>query len=255
LVFFFIVDPKASKFFKDVVFDDSYTIIGLGQGFGKSVDSLERFWFILENRADIKKLKRDWVFTRPIRHVQYEKMNFDVFVVKDKRVVTHRGVIYPQQGAVTVASGWFFFDTTKLIHLHEEHPLHYIKKIIRFDTYIQYAAYGNSVLHDPTLLFFYEPSLGFEGSFEILTHRTPEPVSMVNAQEAINKEMEVLDPSTHFQVILPLTDSFNRANTDRVKLIVECSKAVYTKYEHEGREKGPWQPTPIEIISYWRDDK
>lgn len=242
--------------FKDIPFDSSYTIVGFAQSHGKEVDTMERFWFVLDNPDDMNRLKKDWVFKQPASSVTYEKVSFDIEVIKDKRLSTGSGLLFPGQAIVTFSQGkWYKFDTTKLIALHAAHPLHYHKEKKAFETFNQYAAYGNSIVHDPRLLFFYEPSLLHEGTFEMICRRTADAASPIFVASDISKELEKFAPRSSFWVGHVLNDSFNIAHRDVVKIVVHCSKALYDKYDGNGRQKGPWQPAPIEITTFWRDDR
>lgn len=247
----------AQKFdlFNNIDFDSSYQIIGIGQGYDHKIqDSLPQFWFYLDNPVDMENLKKDWAFKSIVEHVNmYEKEDIQIFIVKDKRLVNAGGLIYPNQGIINSGSRWYRFDTSRLNVLHSEHPLKYHTEKKQFAVYAQYASYGNSLLIDTALLFFFEPSLRYEGQFTIITNRTDDPGSPVDALENLNKELSKLAPAKNFQAILETKDSFNISSTKKVKIKVECSRSLYDKYNNKKNEKGEWQPSPIEIKTFWKD--
>jgi hypothetical protein len=245
---------QKSEYFKDVTFDSSYSVLGICQGYGKPGDSLERFWFIVDNIADLNKLKSDWVFKNPVPQFHGEERSVNIYIVKNKQLTNFWSVIFPKQGIILSGHHYYKFDTSQLLTLHSAHPLHYHSQRMQFDTYTHYSSYGNSIIQDPKLLFLFEPSLSYEGQFSIITRRTNDPASPLFILRDINKELRVIDPSGKFQASQPLNDSFNIASRDRVKFVVRCSKALYDDYQTIGREKGSWEPTPIEITTFWRDD-
>jgi hypothetical protein len=241
------------EFFKDITFDSSYTVIGIGQGYAKSVDSFPRFWFILEDPAEMNKLKKDWVFSRQVGY-QLSYQIFDVFVIKDKRLAASTGIIYPDQRIINTGNGhWYPFDTADLVRLHAAHPLKYHTEKKTFVTWREYAAYGNSLLNDPKLLFFFEPSRNFEGSFDIIASRSPDPSSPIFVLRDVSKELGMITARANFQAGHDEKDSFNIAHRDKVKIEVHGSRTLYDQYNFEGREKGPWRPQPIDIRLFWRD--
>jgi len=202
----------------------------------------------------MENLKKDWAFKSTVDHVNmYEKEDIEIFIVKDKRLVNAGGLIYPNQGAINSGGHWYRFDTSRLNVLHQEHPLKYHTEKKKFDAYSKYASYGNSILNDTALLFFFEPSLRYEGLFTIITNRTEDPGSPVDALENLNKELSKLAPVNSFQAILETKDSFNLSSTKKVKIKVECSRSLYDQYKNKKNEKSDWQPAVIEIKTFWKD--
>ncbi|HET6256740.1 MAG TPA: hypothetical protein VFE32_21895 [Puia sp.] len=247
---------QKAAFFDGISLDSSYTVIGMTQGYGKTVDSMERFWFLLDNPKDMKQLQREWVFKDRVGLPGLGFVAFDVYVIQGKRLTGKTGLIVPQWSMATTGSGsWYRFDTASLIALHRQHPFHYHSEHMAFKSFPEYAAYGNSQLDNPKLLFFFEPDMRYEGGFEIISGRTSDPSSPLFVARDINKELEALAPKGSYQVQEVENDSFNISHRDRVKIQVHCSKALYERYEATGREKGPWRPMPIEITLFWRDDQ
>jgi hypothetical protein len=245
---------QKATLFKAIEFDSSYQVIGLVQGHGKPVDSLERFWFLIDDPTEMKRLQHEWVFKDAVARLQIEQTDVEIFVIKEKRPIANYALIYPKQGFINVQNAWFRFDTSWLVKLHAAHPLQYRSEKMSFETYSQYAAYGNSLLNDSNLLFFFEPSLQFEGKFSVFAGRTPDPADPMFVLRDITKEWRALAPAGSFKVSYPNDDSFNLSRRDSVKIVVECSKILYDKYQEKGRAKGPWEPAKIEITTFWRKE-
>jgi hypothetical protein len=237
------------EFFAGIQLDSSFTILGIGQGKSEARDSLERFWFVLDNLQDMQQIQRDWVFKRPVSSIHLDDHPFDVFVIKDKQLVAS-GLIYPYQGNVTVGKGWYRFDTTILKRLHATHPIHYHSQKRTFDTYPQYGSYGNTLLQDSTVLFFFQPYIRFEGSFALVSDQTTDPSSLFSE---INKELLALSPGGHFETGLPKLDTTTSPQHKKLRIEVSSSKSLYDQYNNKKREKGPWQPTAISTTVFWRD--
>jgi hypothetical protein len=240
------------KFFAGTHLDSSYTILGIGRGNGDSGDSLERFWFVLDNLQDMQEIQRDWVFKRPLPFAHMDEHPFDVFVIKDKQLVTS-GLLYPYQGDLTNGRGWYRFDTTILKRLHATHPLHYHSQNRTFDTYPQYGNYGNTLLQDSTVLFFFQPSLRFQGSFTIESELTADGADLSDMLNDINKELIALSPVGHYETALPKFDKTSDPKVVKVRIEILSSKALYDQFHANKLEKGPWQPTPISTTVFWRD--
>ena len=239
--------------FNDIDLDSSYQVIGLVQGHGKSVDSLERFWFLIDHPAEMQQLQREWVFKDRISHLQIEAVGVDIYVIKEKRPIANFALIFPKQRIINVQNNWYRFDTSWLVKLHAAHPLQYRSEKRNFETYNQYATYGNSLLNDSNLLFFFEPSLRFEGKFSVFARRTADPADPIFIMHDITNECRELAPPSSFNVRYPLNDSFNLSRNDSVKIVVECSKVLYEKYREKHRLKGPWEPAKIETTTFWRN--
>jgi hypothetical protein len=92
------VSGQKGRFFAGVAFDSSYTVVGICQGYGKQVDSLERFWFVLDNPEDMKQLQRDWQFKKRANLPGLDFVSFDVYVIQGKRVASGTGLIIPRWG-------------------------------------------------------------------------------------------------------------------------------------------------------------
>lgn len=244
---------QKSVFFKGIEFDSSYSIIGIGQGYDNSHDSLPGFWFLIDRPEDMVRLKQNWVFKNPVPTIKMEEKTIEIYIIRDKRLINPGGLIFPLQGIIKSEYNWYPFDTAELVRLHKEHPFKYHTETRKFDTFLQYVAYANSIIHDSALLFFFEPSLGYEGKFEIIANRSADPSSPIFVLSDINKELKALAPENSFQAGHVINDSFNIANSRKVKITVECSKALYDKYKSKWTEKGDWQPSIIKIKTFWRD--
>ncbi len=253
LVFQTSLLAQQSEPFKGIDFDSSFCILGVAENHGGLEESMQKFTFIIDNPDDMIKLKKEWIFKNQVSKISIEPKPINIFIIRDKRLFNPGSLIYPIQGIIKSGNNWYEFDTSKLIQLHQDHPLKYHTKKYRFDTYTQYAAFGNSLLHDSSLLFFFQPNLTYEGKFTIIAHRTSDPASPAFALRDINKELELLAPSNTFQASYITNDSFNIATIDRVKITVECSKTLYDKYKSRRNKKGEWIPSVIEIKAYWRD--
>ena len=240
------------EFFEAVHFDSTYTIVGIGRGNGESGDSLERFWFVLDNLQDMQEIQRDWVFKRQLPYIHVDDHPFDVFVIKDKQLVTS-GLIYPYQGNLTVGKGCYRFDTTILKRLHATHPLHYHSQERTFDTYPQYGNYGNTLLQDSTVLFFFQPYLRFQGSFTIETELTADRVGLSAVLNDIGKELIALSPGGQYAIGLPKFDTTSNPKFIKARIEIQSSKALYDQYNDKKLQKSPWKPTLISTTVFWRD--
>jgi hypothetical protein len=79
-----------------------------------------------------------------------------------------------------------------------------------------------------------------------------DPSSPISVLADIYKELGALAPKGSWEATV--TDTLDIKHFDTVKVIVRCSKAFYDEYEPKRRQKGEWQPEPIEITLFWRDD-
>jgi hypothetical protein len=240
--------------FRGVQFDSSYCIVGLCQGYdGKLQDSLPRFWFYLDDPTDMEKLRAEWIFKKMAGDNAYERTTVEVMLIKDKRLSQPACIIFPNRGILIGNGGWHQFDTTLLIALHRQHPLRYRTEIRRFDSFNKYAAYGNSVLLDTSLLFFFEPSIQYEGEFDLIANRTNDPGSPVFVLRDLNKELEEMAPASSFQAGQVITDSFNINSRDKTKITVKGAKALYDKFHNRRYNKTAWRPAPIEMKLFWKE--
>jgi hypothetical protein len=240
--------------FRGIQFDSSYCIIGLCQGYdGKLQDSLQRFSFYLDDPADMEKLKNEWIFKKIGGDNSYEKPSIDIEVVKDKRLAQPGCLIFPNRGILIANGGWHQFDTALLVALHRQHPLRYRTEIRRFDSFNKYAAYGNSVLADTSLLFFFEPSVRYEGEFDLIANRTDDSDSPIFVLRDVDKELEAMAPASSFQAGVVTSDSFNIKSQNNAKITVKCAKTLYDKFHNRRYIKTAWRPAPIEMKLFWRE--
>lgn len=245
---------QKSQYFKDISFDSSYSVVGICRGMGKPVDSLERFWFEVNDLAGLNQLKSEWVFKNSVASLHLEDRSFDIHIIKNKREVGFVSLIWPLQGLILSNGHYYHFDTTELVKLHAAHPLHFRSQHLVFDTYRHYADYANSIIHDPALLFFYEPSLNYEGQFTIYSHRKKESSDPYFVLKYVNNELHDFDVSGRYEAGYDANDTFNIAHKDQVRFVVQCSKKLYDAYHSDDRGKGPWEPAVIDITVFWRED-
>jgi hypothetical protein len=249
-----LVVAQSKDLFRGVQFDSSYCIVGLCQGYdGKLKDSLPQFWFYLDDPADMTKLENEWIFKKIPGDHSYERTSIDITIVKDKRLAQPGCLIYPNRGILISNGGWYHFDTTLLVDLHRRHPLRYHTEKRRFESFNQYAAYGNSVLFDTSLLFFFEPSMQYDGEFDLIANRTNDPDSPIFALADVTKELKEMAPANSFQAGQSLTDSFNINNRSKTKITVKSSKTLYDKFHNKRYIKTAWRPSLVEMKLFWKD--
>jgi hypothetical protein len=252
-----IISPtfkQKSEFLGGTEFDSSYCIIGIGQGFNNKVhDSLPRFWFVIDNPDEMNWLKTQWIFTNPVRNIRIEEPSFNIMIIKDKREVNSGGLIYPNQGIIKSEIGWYPFDTSQLIWLHKEHPLKYHTENRSFETRLQYIAYANSILNDSLLLLFFEAEVRYEGKFTIIANRASNEASPFFVLRDIKKDLTWYAPDNDYAADFAMNDSFNIANSQKIKITVKCSKKLYDKFKSKGTVKEEWHPATWDIKTFWRD--
>jgi hypothetical protein len=253
LLFSCFLHAQKSVFFRNIDFDSSYAVIGIGQHLLNNDDSFPQFWFIIDNPGDLIKLQKDWIFKNEVSSIRIEQNAFDIFIIRDKRTQPGAGIIYPKQGIIKSETSWYKFDMAKLNVLHREHPLRYHTKTYTFDSYTQYAAFGNSLLNDSSLLFFFEPYLKYEGKFTLTVNRKSKHSDTIFDLHDLNRQMASEFPKMDYNCTIVENDEFNMNNTNKVRFTIECSKALYDKYKNKYAEKGEWQPAKIEVKTFWRD--
>jgi hypothetical protein len=258
VVFSFLINIPVSAQQKDLLrgvqLDNSYCIVGLCQGYdGKLRDSLPRFWFYLDDSADMEKLRTEWVFNKMAGDNNYERTTVEVMLIKDKRLAQPACIIFPNRGILIGNGGWHQFDTAVLVALHRQHPLRYHTETKRFESYNKYAAYGNGVLLDTSLLFFFEPSMQYEGEFDLIANRTNDPNSPIFVLDDVTKELKEMAPANSFQAGQTITDSFNIFNRNKTKITVKSAKTLYDKFHNRRYIKTAWRPAIIEMKLFWKD--
>jgi hypothetical protein len=137
--------------------------------------------------------------------------------------------------------------------LHRTHPFKYHTEKKEFETYNKYAAYGNSIINDTSLLFFNEPSLKYEGRFTVISHRNADPSSPVFKLRDLNNELQDFAPAYSFKAEEVMNDSFNIKSITEVRFRVSCGKSLYEKFKSKAFVKGDWEPPVIEMKLFWKD--
>ncbi len=244
---------QKSEYFKGVDFDSSYCVVGIVQGYNGKIDSLPRYWFVLDDPADMIQLKKDWVFKNPAPHLSVEFSCIEIYTLRNKMEVIPTGLIYPRQEIIKSGNSWYQFKMKEIEKLHDKHPLHYHTRSYRFGTYKQCITFGNSLLKDSNVLFFYPPSLRYEGEFYIYARRTNDPDSPIWALSDIDKILKSMADGKTFEAGNDLNDTFNIAHKDWTRVTVKSPKSLYDKFESKDFKKADWVPAEIELKVFWRD--
>jgi hypothetical protein len=109
------------------------------------------------------------------------------------------------------------------------------------------------LLNDSNVLFFFPPSLKYEGEFYIYARRTNDPDSPMWALSDIEKILKSMADDKTFKASNVLNDTFNIAHRDLTRITVEGPKSLYDKFENREFKKADWIPTEIELKVFWRD--
>ncbi|MFT3932697.1 MAG: hypothetical protein QM726_03695 [Chitinophagaceae bacterium] len=243
------------EFFKGLTIDSNYIILGQGQGYDKTADSLERFWFILDKPEDIMQFRKDFKLGKKASHVDFGDKNLiDINIIKNKKQVGVEGVFYPfQEKFASNGKGWYELDTSLLAKLHNEHPLKYHTQKFLFDNYAEYNFFVDSIETVPSFLYMDEPKLQYEGKFTVIVDRDPETSNPLFLEIDLKKEIALLLPENKFHVYTVINDKFNTESKTKVKITVEGPKTLYDRYSNSKNIKGEWEKNLIDPKVYFSD--
>ena len=258
LLFFFIIlsaisFAQKSEFFKGVDFDSSYCIVGIVQGNNLQFDSLPQYWFVLDNLADMIRLKREWVFKKEMPRVNIEIPAIEIYTLRNKMEIIPVSLIFPKQGIIKSGNSWYKIDMKEIEKLHNNHPLHYHTQKFRYETFKQYVSFGNRLLNDSNLLFLLEASLRFEGKFYIYTKPTNDPHHPTPDLSDANQILKTIAGENMYESGEVDNDSFNIAHRDTTRYTVWGPKSLYDKFESRDFTKGNWIPAYFGMKVFWRD--
>lgn len=247
---------QKSSVFKNVDFDSTFSIVGMPISFleTKKEDVNNDFCFYFNKVDDLNELKKDWIVKNVRPNISLEEYTITLYVIKGKLIYDNQLIIFPKQGIIHYANRWYDFDMKKFSQTIKDHALKYHSQYFAFDTWLNYFRFRDSVMQTPNYLFIIEPSKNkFEGYFDIISSRTLDPNSPIFVLHDINEELKAKFDSDEFHASEMTDDSFNIANKTKVKIRVECSKAVYEKYKAKFREKGEWTTYPIDARVFFKD--
>jgi len=239
--------------FKNIDFDSTYCIIGIGQNTNNLKEQVPDLTFIIDNPEELKKIKQEWVVTTIRPKISRENPDITIHVTKNKQLEGRFKLLYPIQGIINTDNHWYDFNSELFMQLIKTHPLKYHTQIFTFANQLDYAFFTDSIQSVPSFLFLFEPRLTYQGKFFIIAHRSPDPASPIFVLRDINLELERLCPSKKFIAQEVINDPFNLENTSKVKIRVECSKDLYDAYKSRFKEKSEWQPTLIQTKVFFRD--
>jgi hypothetical protein len=243
---------QQSAFFKGFVFDSTYTVIGVGQQWRPSGGPMQRFEFIVDNKADLLHLQKDWVFKQPAEPMIVLNNLFNIYILKDKKLVSS-GVINPSVPNIRTEDGWYVFDTTLLLKLHALSPLRYSKKDTVFQTAEALKLYHEKARSIPSFLFLTQPDLRYEGEFSVTVTTSKEIPTTKAAIDMVNKEFLKWVEKDKFHTVYVL-DEFNTGQNQKLRLTVKAPKQLYDKFRNDAYEIGLWKPAVIKATTYWREN-
>jgi len=241
------------EFFPKIAFDSTYSVVGTFDYPNDPNDTTIREGFLIDKLDDLVKLKKEWVFSERVPTVSLEGNSITVYTIQEKRTAQKVGLIYPSQGIINSDGRWYYFDVKKYTAFFNNHLIKYHAQNKVFENYQQYVAYGNALLTDSSVLFFFEPDRRFEGKFTITVDRKSSPSDPYYKLWDIKRELSYKFSNEFFQCSIVKSDSFNLTSKDKVKITVESSRNLYDKYNSKKNVKSDWTPTPIDIRIYRRD--
>ena len=241
--------------YKDLNFDSSYNIIALASSFHDHEKDSKIYNFLIDNVEDMNNIKKEWTIkrTHPKNKISIEENSIVVYVTKDRQLVDSRLLIYPNQGIVHFGAYWYDFDMKAFLKVQAAHPLIFHSQIFKLNSILEFAFFKDSIQNVPSFLFLTDPPITFEGQFTIVAPRSLDPDSPMFVLSDINKELNAIAPSQKFDAKYSMNDKFNLENTEKVKITVQCSKALYDSYKSGFKEKGEWIPSTIDTKVVFKD--
>jgi len=247
--------PRAQRFsvFETYNFDSTYYIVAMGSSFKDPGKDSKAYNFFVDNVAEMKRMKEEWTVKTMVPHIFYDQDMIDLFIMKDSQLVNTQIMIYPKQGVIRARNNWYDFDMKKFEDIEKRYPLNYHSKTFQFASDLDFALFYDSIENTPSYIFLFEPHFLFEGHFDIIAPRSPDPASPIFVLSDINKELEALTPAKNFRAQGILNDPFNEEHTDKTKIMVESSKKLYDRYKNRFNIKGAWIPSIFESKVFFRD--
>lgn len=229
---------KPVNIFGEFVFNSNDAIIGVGV-FDSMQNSSDRFSFIIDKVDDLNELKKSWKF-KPVKRVK-DKYAFNIYFTRDKAIQSS-WVIFLESKAIATYEGHYNFDTALLSKLHAKNPLVYN---VHFDTISNkndLIRFRDSVTVNPSFLFWEEPNMFYQGSFDI-TLKEGSKMSIEDFGKRIVKRCNRIKDKPSFNVYL---------KEDGKTYSVMCSQFVSEQFLDPDMQKTDWAPARYVIKSYWR---
>lgn len=239
--------------YEDINFDSSYNIIALGSSFHDYDKDSKIYNFWVNNVDDMNNIKKEWVVKTVRPKIAIEEYTIVIYISKDKQLVDSRLLIYPKQGIMHFANTWYDFDIKKFFKVQAAHPLNFHSQSFKLNSILEFAFFKDSIQNIPSFLFLTDPPTTFEGQFTIIAPRTTDPDSWNFALSDINKELIALAPLKKYETHYAMNDKFNLGNTEKVKIRVDCSKALYDAYKSMINEKEEWIPSTVDTKVVFKD--
>ena len=239
--------------FKNINFDSSYRILALSSSFTHPEEVSNENCFLVDSLPDMQTMKNEWIVKNAVATLHLEANSIDLYITKNKELISSNFIIYPRQSIINIENSWYDFDIKKFTQIQKTHPLQYHSQSFQFDTYLAYAFFRDSVRNRSDFLFLFEPTLPFEGSFYITISRTADKDSPIFVLDDLNKELEKISSAKAFTAIHPINDDFNLHHTDKVRILVQGSKALYNAYQNKHTLKGEWIPATFDTKVIFKD--
>jgi|GEM_PF-2819368 len=247
---FIFLSAAAQKivYFEKTPFDGDSQLIGIPYLGADTAHNYKRFAFIIDSKKGFEELQREWIFENKTIG-RKDQNSFDLFLVKNKDV-ERIGTIYPGSNTIKTSSGFYQCDTTLLIKLAKEHPLHYYVRKETFESRAAFLATHDSAIKQPKCIFAFGPGK-YDGSFLILVPKTDSVQTPVAAMDMLDRKLAAFTDKENFSLRYTLTQAIKN-DPDKIAVTVDCIRAVYDQYNDPVAIKVSWKPEQIFMTSLWK---
>ena len=239
--------------FEGIPLDSSYSIVAYTIPFTQGQGDSLQYSFYVHDPVELKRMKAQWVVHRIVPRFSLEGSSVNLFVIKDKQLVNTQIMIYPRQGIIRTHGTWYDFDMKKFREVQSACPLSFHSGNFQFSNDLDFELFQDSIREVPSFLFLLGPDVHYEGYFDLICSRSPDPDSPILILSDINRELGALTSPENFSAEHLLNDPFNLSHRDLVKIRVHCARSLYTRYQVKGRIKGPWVPATFDAKVIFHD--
>jgi hypothetical protein len=236
------------KLFRDFSFDSTTVLMGTNEDTANGMAD-KRFCFAVNNVNDLKRIKKEWVFSKSANFT-YEEAPFTIRLLKNKKLVQTWYIFTGKKGIIT-NDGLFAFDTLLLSRQAASNGLNFIVQTDSFSTKTAYRAFREKAQQQAALLFLAEPDTLFEGSFEVKPlAKTATENNELAGQNLLERCNQLMGKNKFSLLGRPVAQV--QGESPEMVYVVKTNRRQYDLFIDQDFATTAWVPSVFRVTSYWR---
>lgn len=223
--------------FEDLQLNEKTKLIGMYPHYDEK-KTYENYNFLIEDTNIIDSISKIIVKGKEVMN-QSTRQEFTIWLYDGNNKLKSWS-FDPKYNFIRIAGKSYEFDASQILKIAKKYGFSYVFNKKYYQTQEQFNKDYADIKTNPNLLFVYEPSFKFEGSFEISYPKTNKFKHPKAISQYLAKKISEYRTENEYRVYY-VANEYNLKNRNQYTMTIDSDFGLYELFLDKNCEKGDWK--------------